>query len=107
MYVQVDYVQFGDGTSLGANQDAAQKIHQTRMGAEAYRTWLSQKYAESGHSVVMLSSLLTMERPIPETLAKDPNQRLGAETFRKRLLKILAAEGGDAVALQLERPLDK
>jgi hypothetical protein len=107
MYVQVDYVQFDDGTGLGANQEAAQKIQQTRKGADLYRRWLAEKYSQNGVSIVAISSLLNQDHPIPETMASDPNQRMGAEAFRKRLLKLLASEGEEAVAKQLEKPLDK
>lgn len=105
MYVEVDYVQFDDGTTLGEDAEAVEKIQQWRKGADSYRQWLAKKYEVSGNSTVVISSLLNDADPIPESLKKEVNQRMGAQVVQKRLLKILNSEGADAVAKQLGKPV--
>ena len=103
MEMEIDYVEFEDGTTLGFNQKAAKAIAQIREGAAACRAWLIKAYSQSGKSVQTLVPLLEREHLLPESLLTGSYQRAGAENYRRRLLNLYKARGAGEVSKRLDK----
>jgi hypothetical protein len=103
MEMEIDYVEFEDGTTLGLNQKAAEAIAQIREGAAACRAWLIKAYGQSGKSVRAIAPLLEKEHLLPESLLKGSYQRTGAETYRRRMLNLYKARGAAEVSKRLDK----
>ena len=93
--MQIDYIEFADHTSLGANQAGSRIISDTREGAAKYKNWLAQKYDQSGRSLDAITPLL--DQPVPkELLFQTGPEEHGATMYRnfaRRIYKTKGAEG--------------
>lgn len=100
--IEVDYLEFEDGITLGNNGKAAQIIADIRDGAAAYKRWLAKKYIERGKSVEAIAPLIERDALLPNELA---NTRLeqGARVYRNRLRHIYETRGAAQVEARLEK----
>jgi hypothetical protein len=103
MEMEIDYVEFEDGTTLGLNQTAAEAIAEIREGAAACKAWLIKAYGQSSKSVRAIAPLLEKEHSLPESLLKGSYQRAGAETYRRRVLNLYKTRGAAEVSKRLDK----
>src|ERR1043165_5414419 len=65
--IQIDYVEFIDGNTLGSNKQGASLIKAMRDGAEKYKKWFISLYAQHGKALSPIVSLL-YEQELPSEL---------------------------------------
>lgn len=108
--VGVDYVEFEDGTTSGANKNGFKNIVDMRQGVRKYRDWLIKRYKELGNSVNNISALLDKDQPLPnlsgELQFKNSFEENGARAYQTRLRKI-RDNGGEGLAKYLEKILNR
>jgi hypothetical protein len=102
--MQVDYVEFEDGSSLGPNESGSRIIDGIREGAAKYRNWLMGKYNSSGKSAGAMTSLI-QDDPLPEDELgiKSAAQEQGAVIYRNFLRDSYGAKGLEHLSKFLER----
>ena len=92
--IGIDYVEFDDTTTRGADEKGSQIIKDIREGAAKYKTWLSQKFNQQKRSVSAIVPLLQKEEPLPAVLQFiNQQQELGAKAYRNYLRTHLARTG--------------
>ncbi|HEX8198156.1 MAG TPA: hypothetical protein VF571_18325, partial [Pyrinomonadaceae bacterium] len=91
--MQIDYVEFEDNTSLGANISGSQTIGKIREGAKKYKEWLIKKYNERDFQDSEIVNLLGQRQPIPEELNLSSNAWEGAFQYRNFLRRTYENEG--------------
>ncbi|MCV5533168.1 hypothetical protein OFN26_31360, partial [Escherichia coli] len=64
---KIDYVEFEDGTTLGANKKGKQLVSLIRDGASKYKDFLAHSYIEKGKSIDVIVSLIQAD-DIPNEL---------------------------------------
>lgn len=84
--VLVDYVEFGDGSSVGSNKEGARAVKDLREGASRYKNWLVGKYRRGSIDVVIQS--LQADPSLSELGLTNGYLEQGANLYRKRLQKI-------------------
>jgi hypothetical protein len=101
--VNIDYVEFENGTSLGPNSRGSSVIAQMREGATQYKQWLLKEYVNRNRSITAIAPLLQdTSSPGAELKLDDGMQMLGAEEYRRNARNILSTRGG---AAELQRQL--
>lgn len=101
--LRIDYVQFDDSSVLGPGGEGERQVKLAREGASRYKTWLKERYVQSGKSLTTVLTLLQND-DVPEELGlKDSSQILGAKNYRLRLLKIFQTDGPAKVQKYLNR----
>lgn len=96
--MQIDYVEFADNSTLGANRAGSRIISDVRGGATKYKNWLVQKYKENGNSIDAVVRLLENNGPLPEELAlPSGDQREGALQYRNLARKTYKTKGAKAL----------
>lgn len=95
--LNVDYVEFGDGGTLGPNLEGSKIIADMRYGASQYKQWLAREYIKRGKSESALASLVqTDDQALPDdlkVLQSNANQEQGARAYRILLRKLLVRKG--------------
>lgn len=91
--INVDYVEFEDGTTLGASPKGSEMIADIRAGAAKYKKWLIGKYVEARSSPDAIPQLLQEESAFSDLAFKNEYQEQGARTFRKHLAQIRETRG--------------
>ena len=92
--INIDYVEFGDGNSLGPNVKGSQIIQSIRKGAAKYKNWLVERYRQNGNSVVETIQSIQKQEPLPIGIGLDDMySRQGAKIYRGHLLKIYDSNG--------------
>lgn len=101
--IRIDYVEFDDQSTLGPNKNGSQIIRDFRAGASRYKEWLSRQYKQNGKTVGTILPLLGRDQTLPAELGSlTPNQVLGANSYRNRLLNIYQKRGGAEVVKVLD-----
>lgn len=101
--VNIDYVEFENGTSLGPNSRGSIVIAQFREGATQYKRWLLKQYVNRNRSITAIAPLLQdTSSPGAELKLDDGMEMLGAEEYRRNARDILSTRGG---AAELQRQL--
>lgn len=100
---RIDYVEFEDGTTLGANVKGAKLISLIRDGANKYKDWLARKYVEKGKSIDAIVSLLQADDIPTELEFNSPQQNLGARIYRRNIRRVYKNQDNS----ELKRFLDK
>lgn len=101
--LRIDYAQFADGSVLGSGSEGERQVKLAREGASRYKTWLKERYVQSGKSLTIVLNLLQNE-DVPEELGlKDSSQILGAKNYRLRLLKIFRTDDPAKIQKYLNR----
>jgi hypothetical protein len=101
--INVDYVEFEDGTTLGESPKASGIIADIRAGAVKYKKWLVKKYVEAGSSSDAIPQLLQEESAFSDVAFKNEYQEQGARTFQKRLSQIRETRGTPEVQKYLRK----
>ncbi|HEX6717150.1 MAG TPA: hypothetical protein VF088_08555 [Pyrinomonadaceae bacterium] len=101
--INIDYVEFENGTSLGPNSRGSTVIAQFREGATQYKQWLLKQYVNRNRSITAIAPLLQdTSSPGAELKLDDGMQVIGAEEYRRNARNILSTRGG---ASELQRQL--
>lgn len=90
----VDYVEFEDNSSLGADQHGSRAIKAVREGAARYKSWLVKKYQLNGRDATALSRAVR-ESALPAELQLDANGDMneGAQMYRRFMLGVHERQG--------------
>lgn len=99
--VQVDYVEFGDGSSVGPNKEGAKAVKDLREGASRYKNWLVGKYRRGSIDTVIQS--LQADPSLSELGLTNGYLEQGANLYRKRLQKIEKTRGRAEVQRYLSK----
>lgn len=90
---RIDYVEFEDGTTLGANEKGARLISLIRDGANRYKDLLAREYLAKGKSVDAIVSL-SQANDIPTELGFNSDQQnLGAKLYRRHIRRVYETGG--------------
>jgi hypothetical protein len=102
--LKIEYVQYVGAAPYGAGTEGERRINSHRNGAKKYREYLAKTFSEAGQSLVTVVPLLE-EQSYPEELKLSPDENLGADQYRRYLLKTLRTKGAVEVekALKLKR----
>jgi hypothetical protein len=90
---KIDYVEFEDGTILGANENGGRIISLMRDGATKYKNWLVQQYIENKKSVNTVVALLQANDLPIELKFNSQHQNLGAKLYRRYMRRIYETQG--------------
>lgn len=100
--VQIDYIEFADGTALGPNRAGSRIIADIRDGAAKYKDWLTEKYNRSGNSANAIRLLLEKDLPLPEEIESlSSHQREGAIIYRNHARKTFETKGAKGLIKHL------
>ena len=91
--LQIDYVQYVDGSRIGAGSEGEQTVLSYREGAKKYKKLLRENYAKAGKSMVTIVPLLEQDTKAEE-LKFTQSENVGADRYRLFLLKIFRTKGG-------------
>lgn len=100
--MEIDYVEFEDKSTLGANVTGGQIIKDIREGAIKYKEWLIQTFKERGRDVQAIAPLLRKDQPLPVGLEGTAYEQ-GARAYRNRLLRVYEVDGAAQVSRRLNR----
>lgn len=101
--VIIDYIEFEDQTSVGANQAGSRIISDTRGGAAKYKNWLVNRYNQKGQSVDAVIPLLDAEQPLPEELVFQTGPEMsGARMYRNSVRRSYKTEGVEGLVKHLK-----
>jgi hypothetical protein len=100
--VRLDYVEFGDGTTAGANESGGKIVSQTRSGAAKYKAWLEQQYLNSGRSASTVMAAIDAN-DFPLGLDLSGYQRHGAIAYQQYLRDEYKIHGADEVMKNFNR----
>lgn len=100
----IDYVEFEDKTSTGANTNGSKMITSMREGAARYKAWLVQQYKRNKMDEHAIAPLLEdSDLPKESNLDGDPDLAEGARLYRRIMRSVYATQG----AAELKRYLNK
>ncbi len=100
--LKVDYASYDDNTAYGSGREGERRINAMREGARKYKTWLGGKYSRGGKSLATILPLMH-ERGVPDELKLNPDETMGADSYRLHLLKTLQTKGAATVESYLNR----
>ncbi len=86
--IEIDYVEFEDGTASGPDQQGSHLIRAIREGAAKYKEWLRHQYKRNGKVDEAVLPLLKSDQPLPQDLNLNEGEMTGAKTYRRDLLKL-------------------
>lgn len=100
--VIVDFVEFDDKTTAGADAGGSSKrIRETRDGAVKFKDWLKRTYQKNGLNADVLTVLLGAS--VPEELGlTTTQQRHGATVYRDWLRQVYQNQGAASVETVLK-----
>ena len=98
--LKIEYVQYIGATPYGAGTEGEQRIKSQRNGAKKYKEYLARNFSEAGQSLVTVVPLLE-EQGYPEELKLSQDENVGADRYRRYLLKTLRTKG----AVEVEKVL--
>lgn len=90
--LKIEYVEYVGAAPYGARTEGEQRIHSQRNGAKKYKAYLAKTFSEAGQSLVTVVPLLE-EQSYPEELKLSEHENLGADRYRRYLLKTLRTKG--------------
>ena len=100
--VNLDYVEFGDSSTLGPNLKGSAIVGDIRSGASKYRDWLQRQFVANGKSVESVLPLLKREQGPPSDISLQNRwQKQGAMLYRDHALKISNLRGADELKKML------
>ena len=101
--IKIDYVEFEDKSTAGADTAGSRIINTMREGAAEYKSWLVQQYKKSGDSLNAVVPIL-QSRDIPSELNfNDMYLKEGARIYRKHMLDVYKMHGADELRKYLSR----
>lgn len=101
--VNIDYVEFDDNTTLGANEKGETIIKSYRSGAARYKSWLQQKFNENGKSFVPIVPLIQVDQPVPTEVGPvNSDEEVGLRAYRSKMRKLLETRGAAAAQKLLQ-----
>jgi hypothetical protein len=101
--IKIDYVEFKDKSTLGADTAGSRIISTMREGAANYKNWLVQQYKKNGDSVNAIVPIL-QSQDIPSELGfNDMYLKEGARIYRKHMLDVYKMHGTDELERYLSR----
>jgi len=95
--VEIDLIEFDDGTLIGPDKEGSRLIKDYRQGAAKYREWLSWKFEETGKKFDMVVPLLDLGQPLPVELKFKSQEEQGAKAYRKVLRSMYQSRGSAEV----------
>ena len=98
--LKIEYVQYVGAAPYGARTEGEQRIISQRNGAKKYKEYLAKTFSEAGQSLVTVVPLLE-EQNYPEELKLSEHENLGADRYRRYLLKTLRTKG----AVEVEKTI--
>lgn len=100
--VNLDYIEFSDGSRAGPDHSGSIIINAQREGARKYKDWLAAKYRAT-RSMEIVGQLLGQEGNLPvEAGISDGNQEQGARIFRRQQRRLYETKGAEALRKKLE-----
>src|SRR5260221_4484163 len=90
--LNIDYVQFVDGSSYGAGSEGERTVLSAREVAQKYKTFLRENYAKAGNSLVTVVPLLEQDTKLDQ-LKLTGLESEGAARYRLYLLKTFRTKG--------------
>jgi len=94
--LKIEYIEYVGSGSYGVGSEGEHRIMSQREGARKYKALLRQTYSQAGKSLVTVVPLLE-ENPNPEQLKLTEDEILGADRYRRYLLKTLRTKGAAEV----------
>jgi hypothetical protein len=91
--LQIDYVQYVDGSSYGAGSEGESAVLSAREGAKKYKAFLRENYTKAGKSLVTVVPLLEQDTKLDQ-LKLTASETEGAARYRLNLLKTFRTKGG-------------
>ena len=98
--LKIEYVQYVGAAPYGSGTEGERRINSHRNGAKKYREYLAKTFSEAGQSLVTVVPLLE-EQTYPAELKLSSDENLGADQYRRDLLKTLRTKG----AVEVEKVL--
>jgi hypothetical protein len=92
----IEYIEYVGASSYGVGSEGEHRIMSQREGAKKYKDLLRQNYSQAGRSLVTVVPLLE-ETPNPEQLKLTEDEILGADRYRRYLLKTFRTKGAAEV----------
>jgi hypothetical protein len=94
MTMWIDFVEFDDNSTIGANNPGAKTVAEIRDGAARYKNWLVKKLDEISSDSAILETLQKKHpRQIEELEKLSANQTEGANVFRKFAERTFSTQG--------------
>lgn len=99
----IDYVEFEDGTSTGADTSGSKMIKSMREGAARYKAWLVQQYKRNHMEGGAVAPLLESADIPKEMDGDDPNFAEGARLYKRIMRSVYTAQGASGLRRYLNR----
>ncbi|MFY9621519.1 MAG: hypothetical protein WAQ99_17030 [Pyrinomonadaceae bacterium] len=99
--VQIDYIEFADGTTCGPNRVGGRILTGMRVGATKYKQWLVQRYRGNGLKPTV--ELLDRDESPYDIGLSNEDETSGASMYRKYLRRLYRSKGH----AELEKRLQK
>jgi len=94
--LRIEYIEYVGSSSYGVGSEGEHRIMSQREGARKYKALLRQTYSQAGKSLVTVVPLLE-ENTNPEQLKLTEDEILGADRYRRYLLKTFRTKGAAEV----------
>jgi hypothetical protein len=91
--LQINYVQYVDGSSYGGGSEGENMVLSAREGAKKYKAFLRENYIKAGKSLVTVVPLLEQDTKLDQ-LKLTTSESEGAARYRLYLLKTFRTKGG-------------
>lgn len=94
--LNIEYVQYVGANSYGAGSEGERRVASQREGAKKYKEFLQHNYSQAGRSLVTVVPFLE-ENANSEQLKLTQDETIGADRYRRFLLKTLRTKGAAEV----------
>jgi hypothetical protein len=102
--LQIDYIEFEGGRTLGSNRAGARIVTNIREGAAKYKDWLTDQYNRSGKSANKIASLLGQDQLEPGEIGiENGEQEQGAFFYRNYARKTYESQGVEGLLRHLHK----
>ncbi|HBR56780.1 MAG TPA: hypothetical protein DEA22_04825 [Blastocatellia bacterium] len=95
--LEIIYVQFGDGSSLGESEKTVKKIAGIRYGALMFKAWIKNEFLNRGRSEEALLPLLDNKSEFGPKGNKNFDNEVGAKYYKKFLRERFDKNGRGAI----------
>jgi hypothetical protein len=104
MKMALSYVEFENGTTIGADRVASHMLAELRSAGSTYKSWLVRTYLKSGRPTTEIAKHLLSDDPLPAEIGiTDEFAMLGTTQYRNFLRSIYEQQGPEAVEKLLKK----
>lgn len=101
--LEVNYIEFADGRSVGVSRKAIEKIASIRLGASMFKAWIKSEYLNRRRSEEALMPLLENNSEVGPVGNKNFANKVGEQSYRNFLREKYRINGRGAIKAVLDQ----